>query len=246
MIIKELRKKLFDVYAEWYSNLSKNAVIKDENISLPYFIYLPDNWAVSPIRILIVGEEGYGYIGGQTDKRVATGDVISKIQNFNHNYFSDKTLNRRPFWRRISYLRESFPNACFCWTNLDKVHRLKAEGSKSSCKLLKAQREALHEYPILHKEIAIIHPTHVIFCGWYGYSLEKEFNDFDKTICDNLYQNGSDGWKSDGYCTPILSADSSQYLFTYHPGWCTRNHYEDSVREKIRDLILNFNTKDDN
>ena len=149
MIIKELRKKLFDVYAEWYSNLSKNAVIKDENISLPYFIYLPDNWAVSPIRILIVGEEGYGYIGGQTDKRVATGDVISKIQNFNHNCFSDKTLNRRPFWRRISYLRESFPNACFCWTNLDKVHRLKAEGSKSSCKLLKAQREALHEYPIL-------------------------------------------------------------------------------------------------
>ena len=221
MIIKELRKKLFDVYAEWYSNLSKNAVIKDENISLPYFIYLPDNWAVSPIRILIVGEEGYGYIGGQTDKRVATGDVISKIQNFNHNCFSDKTLNRRPFWRRISYLRESFPNACFCWTNLDKVHRLKAEGSKSSCKLLKAQREALHEYPILHKEIAIIHPTHVIFCG-------------------------SDGWKSDGYCTPILSADSSQYIFTYHPGWCTRNHYEDSVREKIRDLILNFNTKDDN
>lgn len=172
MNIDELRKNLYNTYTTWYSDLSSDPIIADPDISLPYFIYLPDNWTKSQIRVLIVGEEGFGHIGCDRDKRETKFNIIEAVQSFNSNCLSDKTLNRRPFWRRINYLRESFQNACFCWTNLDKVHRLIESGSKSSCKLLKSQREVLHKYPILADEIKIIHPTHVIFFGWYGYSLE--------------------------------------------------------------------------
>lgn len=246
MNIDELRKSLYDTYVTWYSELSADPIIAAPDISLPYFIYLPDNWTESPTRILIVGEEGFGEVGCDRDKRKTQFNIIETIQDFNRYCLSDKTLNRRPFWRRINYLKSVFPDASFCWTNLDKVHRLKAKDSKSGCKLLTSQRKALHNYPILADEIKIIHPTHVIFFGWYGYSLEKEFSDFDKTIYDNLYKNGNDGWKLDGYCTPILSADNVQYIFTYHPGWCTRYNHENDVRIKIKNVILNPQTIDGN
>ncbi len=59
----------------------------------------------------------------------------------------------------------------FCWTDLDKVHRL-IDRSRNikSCKLTSVQRSELHKYPILQAEINIIKPTHIIFFGWYGVS----------------------------------------------------------------------------
>lgn len=58
--ITNLRKKPYEKYMSWNQKISINPILPENNISLPYYIYLPDNWVDSKKRILIVGEEGFG------------------------------------------------------------------------------------------------------------------------------------------------------------------------------------------
>ena len=58
--ITDFRKALYVKYLVWNRKIFSNPVLSEDNISLPYYIYLPDDWADSKMRILIVGEEGYG------------------------------------------------------------------------------------------------------------------------------------------------------------------------------------------
>lgn len=64
------REKLYKKYLVWTNNLSADTILTENNISLPYYIYLPDNWVDSKMRILIVGEEGYGYKGCSADRNL--------------------------------------------------------------------------------------------------------------------------------------------------------------------------------
>lgn len=227
--IADVRRELSALYQDWSRKIFANTILRENNISLPYYIYLPDDWTDSNVRILIVGEEGYDYRGCDRDRNVTTENIIETVQEFNKNCMFEWKMNNRPFWRRFNKLREHLPDASFCWTNLDKVHRLIDPSAKSkSCKLTALQRNELHKYPVLQAETDIIKPTHIIFFGWYGYSLQCEL----PQIYSKLYENGREQWRKDGFCTTI-TATGIKYIFTYHPNWCVRNRQEENVLCKI-------------
>ena len=228
--ITDFRKALYVKYLVWNRKIFSNPVLSEDNISLPYYIYLPDDWADSKMRILIVGEEGYGQKGCDRDKSIVTENIIETVQTFNQTCMFEWKMNNRPFWRRFNKIRENLQGASFCWTDLDKVHRL-IDRSRNikSCKLTSVQRSELHKYPILQAEINIIKPTHIIFFGWYGVSLQLELPE----IYLKLYEYGDEQWKRDGYCTTLTDGNGIKYLFTYHPNWCVRNKHENNVLNKI-------------
>ena len=58
--ISTLRKSLYEEYATWNQKIFSSPTLTGNDISLPYYIYLSDNWVDCKKRILIVGEEGFG------------------------------------------------------------------------------------------------------------------------------------------------------------------------------------------
>lgn len=143
-------------------------------------------------------------------------------------------MNNRPFWRRFNKLRDNLQDASFCWTDIDKVHRLIDPSLYiKKCKLSSVQRKELHKYPILQAEIDIINPTHIIFFGWYKYFLKSELPE----IYLKLYEVGREQWIKDGFCTTITADNDVKYIFTYHPNWCCRNKCEENVLHKILSVL---------
>ena len=192
--IADVRSELSDLYQDWSRKIFANAILRENNISLPYYIYLPDNWTDSKVRILIVGEEGYGHKGCDRDRNVTAEHIIETVQEFNKNCMFEWKMNNRPFWRRFNKLREHLPDASFCWTNLDKVHRLIDPSAKSkSCKLTALQRNELHKYPVLQAETDIIKPTLFFSAGTgilYNVNYPKSIRNYMKTAGNNGERTG--------------------------------------------------------
>ena len=243
-MVEEKRKELFEVYQQWYGQLTE--LLKKYSYSHPYYLHIPDDWCQSTYRILIVGEEGYG------EKEFNLS--IEKAQEFNRKYLLSQIdpdqLDKNDrykrsgssFWRRIRSIDELMKDNgspySITWTNLDMIHH---SIKKGNCKLKQTERESLHSTPILPKEIDILRPTHVIYFGWYGISLEKELPD----VFSRLYPNGLGDeslWKDEKMAK--FQENGIWHIFTYHPNWGYRQKrddngksYEDKVLNQISDTL---------
>ena len=239
-MIEEKRRELSEAYRQWSGELQQNCPeLINERYSHPYYLHIPDNWCQSTYRILIVGEEGYG------EKKFDL--PIEEAQLFNRDYLLSQLgksvkykHNGSAFWRRIrsiaQLMNDNGISYSITWTNLDKIHR---SARKGNCRLKKEERESLHSTvtKILSKEIDILQPTHVIYFGWYGISLEKELPD----VFSRLYPEGLDDdsqWKDEK--TSKIQENGIWHIFTYHPAWGYRQKrnadgkgYEDKVLEQI-------------
>ena len=243
-MLEERRKQLYEVYQLWEAELkSACPQLISEKYSHPYYLHIPDEWFDAKHRILIVGEEGFG--NKQFDLPIA------EAQAFNRDYLKSQlglpnpgnySRSTSPFWNRVRAIADTLLGTQFSitWTNLDKIHY---SGTKK-CKLEETDRLALHSTPtqILLEEISILQPTHVIYFGWYGISLEKELPEIHKDLYSANEQGGSK-WKS-GIITPMRIGQVC-HLFTYHPNWGKRQKrfennagYEDYVVRKVREELL--------
>lgn len=237
-MIEEKRNELLDVYQQWYGQLTE--LLKKNSYSHPYYLHIPDDWCQSTYRILIVGEEGYG------EKEFNLS--IEKAQEFNRKYLLSQidpdqlVKNDRykrsgsSFWRRIRSIDELMKDNgspySITWTNLDMIHH---SIKKGNCKLNQKERESLHSTPILPKEIDILRPTHVIYFGWYGISLEKELPD----VFSRLYPNGLGDeslWKDEKMAK--FQENGIWHIFTYHPNWGYRQKRDDNGKS-YEDKVLN-------
>lgn len=234
-MINEKRSELCRLYHKWETEL-KDSQLVNEVYSHPYYLYIPDNWFDSKYRIMIVGEEGFG---------VKRFDItIEEAQEFNRTYLSSQWDRKNPnynvssaFWRRIRKIVGLFDCSDFSitWTNLDKIHR----SGKGNCRLRIQERIALHQTPtaILSKEIALLEPTHVIYFGWYGVSLQAEL----PQVFTELYPHGlgdSSGWEKEKI--KVIVKDDTFHIFTYHPGWGQRTRgYEAKVLDTIKKCLKN-------
>ena len=245
-MVEEKRKELFEVYQTWENELKQSCPkLITEEFSHPYYLYIPDDWYQSTYRILIVGEEGYG------EKTFNL--PIEEAQEFNRDYLlrqlgKSKSVqykwNGSSFWRRIrsiaQLMNDNGSSYSITWTNLDMIHHSIKQGN---CKLKKKERESLHSTPtkILSKEIDMLRPTHVIYFGWYGISLEKELPD----VFSHLYPNGlgdNSQWKDEKMVK--FQENGIWHIFTYHPSWGYRQKrddngksYEDKVLNQISDTL---------
>lgn len=250
-MVEEKRNELLDAYQQWYGQLTKLLetcpVFRDKKYtySHPYYLHIPDKWYESQYRILIVGEEGYG------EKKFDLS--IEEAQEFNRDYLlrqlgKSKSVqykwNGSSFWRRIrsidKLMKDNGSSYSITWTNLDMIHH---SIKKGNCKLKQKERESLHSTPtkILSKEIEILRPTHVIYFGWYGISLEKELPD----VFSRLYPNGlgdDSQWKDEKMAK--FQENGIWHIFTYHPSWGYRQKrndngkgYEDKVLDQISEAL---------
>lgn len=225
--------QLAQVYRTWLKELAQAAPdLMGAEYSNPYFISVPANWfETDGHRIMVVGEEGFGTWGCGKGNSEISADEVEKIQELNRQYLGKQLgllpmnngdkKNRSPFWKRF---RQVSQYGVCCWSNIDKIHRLR----ERQCRLTAKERELLHslQTKILQEEIRILQPTHVIFFGWYGVSLEHEL----PAVFAQLYPGGLGDKSVWDRKVVELSVDDIQYIFTYHPAWSNRNKwYEEAV-----------------
>lgn len=234
---EQATQQLIELYNRFLVDIERTAPeLLGDKYSNPYFISIPENWfQPGKPRILIVGEEGFGKYGcgkqGDAEYLIPYHD-IEKIQNLNRTYLKiqlgkeEGTLNRSPFWGRLRQIAKYGECA---WSNIDKIHLLR----ERNCKLSNNDRKLLHSIDtrLLSEEIAILNPTHVVFFGWYGVSLQHEL----PSLFEKMYPNGlgdNSVWNKD---VVAFEEDGRYYIFAYHPNWgCRHRGYEEKVITAVK------------
>ena len=227
---QQVNEKLVEKYKQWLNELKVTAPeLLGDTYSNPYYTSIPEDWfeTTSP-RILIVGEEGFGTWGCGKEDHTISSDEIEKIQELNFNYLKRQVFALRPgdvnnsaFWRRLRKFAEY--GVC-CWTNIDKIHVL----GNSKCALSEGERKRLHSVStrILLEEISLLNPSHVVFFGWHGTSLQHELPE----LYTSLYPGGTTDNSVWNRSVVSFRFDGRTYIFSYHPNWGYRNKgYENSV-----------------
>ncbi len=247
MMEREIDAKLKTVYSQWLDEIKEVApeLLIDDRYSNPYFTCVPKGWCDSAVRILIVGEEGYG-VGGHGKADGVKPDEIQKIQEscwcslVSHlGYDSDYDLypiqgrykrSGSKFWERVRKL--SGYGVC-AWTNQDTIHLRK----ERRCALTPEERTKLHstKTKLLAEEIDALKPTHVIVMGWYHISIREEL----PRLYSELYPQNGDAWYvNNEHEIACRKVDGFHYLFTYHPGWWKKpKGYEDEVMKAFVETL---------
>ena len=239
----EKNAQLKIAYSNWLDELrNKEPNLLSDAFSNPYYACIPKGWSDSEVRILIVGEEGFGLWGRGREDGVMPDDIES-IQTFCWSSLASY-LNQEleyelyplayhfqyrhsPFWSRA---RKLFERGVCAWTNIDLIHYRSDENGK--CVLSDIDRARLHSLDsrILAETIDIMQPTHVVFSGWYGISLKHELPE----VFQELYPNdlGDDSrWKKNVVTVPYKGI---YYIFSYHPNWGIRQkNYEKRVLSEL-------------
>ncbi len=247
MMEREIDAKLKIVYSQWLDEIKEVApeFLSEEKYSNPYFTCVPKGWCDSDVRILIVGEEGYGVSGHGKADGVKPYE-IQKIQELcwrslvSHlGYEPDYELypiqdryekSGSKFWDRVRML--SGYGVC-AWTNQDTIHLRKKRG----CALKPEERTKLHsaKTKLLAEEINALKPTHVVVTGWYHTSIREELPE----VYYELYPQNDDAWYVNSeHNIAYRKVDGIHYLFTYHPGWWKKpKGYEEEVIRVFRETL---------
>ena len=245
----EMDKQLKEAFKLWLCELqSKFPELLGQSYSNPYYTCVPKGWIESPVRILYVGEEGFGDWGRGRSEGVNP-DEIEKIQTFcwsslgsylgyDLEYFLYPgawhfKYRNTAFWRRA---RKLAGYGMVAWSNMDLIHKRSDEAGK--CRLNDAEREKLHslDSKILAEQIRIMKPTHVVYAGWYGTSIEHEL----PQIYAELNPDGPDDCHK--WYKKVVSIYSEEcfHIFAYHPSWRGKGKpegYEDWVYEEFEKTL---------
>lgn len=252
--INQIREDLLVMYKEWANEFKEidNGRFLTEQYSNPYYISIPDNWFDNNVRIMIVGEEGFGEwgVGKQYGWRKGEDpwafDDFEKIINYNRIKtlkqvgtklnleeagLCNKTNNK--FWIRYNNIYKlGLP--CV-WNNLDKIHLL---GNKN-CALSKKDREKLHSgiTKILAKEIEILKPTIILFCGWNDRN--KAFKQEIPKIYDRFFVKAKYDYEEVSDCIYNVKTDKRCYIFTRHPNSRKKpKFYEENIVSILKTMIM--------
>lgn len=234
-ILEERRAELLQIYKVWQEELKHVAFSREkEKYSHPYYLYIPDDWFAHSTRMMIVGEEGAG--------KKHFDLPIEDAQLFNRDYLDSQLgkssvypLSASKFWERFRRIASEIPGVSLCWNNIDKIHI----SQRGNGKLSDSDRKLLHhtKTKILEEEIRILEPTHIVFLGWWGVSLEQEC----PAVFRWLYPKGLKDcsmWKGGALLTKEV--DGISHTFTYHPGWRRKpKDYEDVVMQAIKAAVDN-------
>lgn len=242
----EMDNGLKRAYKIWLEEIErKSPELLGEEYSNPYYMCVPKGWIESNIRIMIVGEEGFGKWGRGKSEGVCAND-IEKIQTFCWNslasYLDWENVNfqlypnaylfdfrNSPFWQRA---RKFYKYGICAWSNLDKIHIL----ADKKCALSDSDKIKLYSIDtrILQDEIDVLNPTHIVFFGWYGISLQHELPE----LFAKIYPNGLGDntlWQNS---VVNLKYNQRNYIFSYHPNWgIRRKGYENKVIEVFNKTI---------
>lgn len=242
----EINSKLINAYGSWLKEIKKKTPgLLGDDYSNPYYACIPKNWFEADVRILCVGEEGHG-IWGRGKSEGVRADDINRIQQFcwsslasnlqyelDYELYPDATtykIIKSPFWNRIRKLSQY--GIC-AWTNIDLIHKR----SKDKCCLNEKERYLLHSVDsrILAEQISVLNPTHIVYQGWYGYSLKHELPEIFKILYPNDLGDDS-RWKNS---VVTIKHGGRSHIFAYHPAWGYRKKgYEEKVISEFEKTLI--------
>lgn len=171
---RKANKELLDLYKCWYSEISNIAPsLLGDKYSNPWYCAVPDKWFGDSERILIVGEDGFGFDGNGKADGIRP-DEIKKLQerslDFFKHYIANTSDGEHPFWMRARLV--AFRGVPVAYTFLNKFSMKRDHRSKPS----DSDRVLMHStsMKLLAEEISILKPTVVYFFGWYGDVIKME------------------------------------------------------------------------
>lgn len=229
---KTINQKIITLYRQWKDEIQvKTPYLMSEKFSNIFCTGVLEDWCTSDVRILILGEEAtwqsrnnYSYTDEtelQECQQWILNDLKTKLQRNEKN---------TPFWRRVFAIREAFPNASFCWTNIDCINTDKGE------KLYEKDRKALHscDTRLVRELVDCINPTHIVFFGWHDTSLIHEFPELCSVVYPEKFGD-TKFLKENGYIVKT-EYNRKKVVFTYHPSWPKAN--SDAYIERLIEMLL--------
>ena len=230
-----INEKIRALYERWRGEVQcKYPYLFEQNFSNIFCPGITDDWAKSNIRMLIIGEEAtWGsrslYPKYEDNELLECQRWI--IDDLSTKLSSDTKRCSSNFWKRIYAFQNAFPNAAFCWSNIDCINNAVTKGA-----LKEKDRKALHDCDtqLIRELVELIQPTHMVFFGWHNTSLKHEFPD----LCDVVYPDAFDDkqyLKKNGYIVDTVWK-GIKVVFTYHPQWlkASSNKYIERLIDVLR------------
>lgn len=242
----EIEQRLKEIYARFRCELNLPVEL-ERKLSAPLLLSIPEQWAASRYRLLVIGKETRGWADFQQEnvntvntceKFVRVPDsveaLIKDYANFNFGELLANT-RRSPFWRAYKMLGrvlEGNAIGSVLWSNL---FRMDFDGESVVKKA--TQREIQNIYQatsqILADEIVTLAPKAVIFFTGPSY---------DSSI-RNYFPGSELECMSD--CPPGLllsrvahsSLPPKHCYRTYHPGYMNRKGLLSAGIEKLCELV---------
>jgi hypothetical protein len=236
-------KKLYETY--WGSLLEK---AKDKKVANPLLIKIRKEYEKADIKIMICGQESYGWNGTIGDKHTDINFLMNDYEAYfynNQKYFDTNKLydgdnysrccrlkrkNVRAFWNRKNFkyfqkqLNIDNKNVAFVWNNLSKIGNsieYKKGKGKATDEIQKLEKE---HFPVFQEELKILQPNIIIF---RTSNRNIPFSDSENITKENPVQ--------------IVKLNNFPNIFaikTYHPR-SAKKEIKEVVTEKIKNYILN-------
>lgn len=219
-----LNQRLESFYTNHISELS-SLMHTFEGASCPHFLSVPDGYPACPIRLLIVGQQTYGW--GDPKVFQCPRILQSLIQlyadfNLGHNY------NASPFWQASMTLQRllnpSCPERNFIWSNLVKIDQNRKRPNREL-------EEKVCSLNILQSELSITRPDVVVFFTgpYYDERLKSTFSGINFVPVSKMVAT-------------LIHPELPDLAFrTYHPNYLRRSGNW-RVLEKIAELVLSART----
>jgi hypothetical protein len=206
MTSEKLNEKLFDCYSRVAKQI-QIALDSRKGYSSPHFLSVPEGYLRSGIKLMIVGQQTYGWHQGVFSP---TSTAVRTLMRCYDEFDLGKNYTRSPFWqgahRLFNLLNANGPSRSFLWSNLIKVDkgqdRPEYDVEESICRLR-----------ILEQEISITKPDAVVFFTGPNY---------DQRLIDTF-----DGVEFSAH-SPMLARLKHPLLprqtyRTYHPNYLRRS-----------------------
>lgn len=115
-----MNRELSDVYGRGWTALQQE-LAGGAALSRPFLVSVPDGYTTCKLRLMIVGQETYGWSDGHDDSAWSVTDGMKLYTDYDMNH------GRRPspFWSAAYELQRALnpeaPERAFVWTNLGRV-----------------------------------------------------------------------------------------------------------------------------
>jgi hypothetical protein len=160
-----LQDKLRSLNLQYYKYLCHELTSYETmNTSNPLLLNISEGYITSRVKIMIVGKETFAWHG--TFNLGLADVIVDELMDLYRVFLRNTVHEGTPFWSFSRKLDKALnPNnkdTSVAWSNLIKVDQGRGRPSKDIEKIVCG-------FPILEKEIEILHPDLVIFLTGYGY-----------------------------------------------------------------------------
>jgi len=206
---------------QFYNSISPKIteiLSKDQALSHPHYLYVPDGYLKSTPKVMIVGQQPYEWGRKKGEGRILLPDGIETLQKEYEDFGLGEDYTASPFWQAVEELNQAVKpegnrKDKILWNNLIKIDRL----NKRPAHQIEVDLGKLN---ILQEEVKILNPDVIVFfVGPAFYEALPEWTGFHNlgtiTLTNPVRENEVDGRK---------------LFFTYHPNYLRRKGKWDVVK----------------